>query len=55
MFYVSGTTAADKSGNIIWMGNPYLQSIQIIKKIQTALQKVDASLKKCCQNKDIYN
>ncbi len=27
------------------MGNPYLQSIQIIKNIQTALQKVDASLK----------
>ena len=42
--YVSGTTATDKSGNIIGMGNPYLQSIQIIKNIQTALQKVDAYL-----------
>ena len=42
--YVSGTTATDKSGNIIGIGNPYMQSIQIIKNIQTALQKVDASL-----------
>jgi enamine deaminase RidA (YjgF/YER057c/UK114 family) len=42
--YVSGTTATDKSGNIIGIGNPHMQSIQIIKNIQTALQKVDASL-----------
>jgi enamine deaminase RidA (YjgF/YER057c/UK114 family) len=42
--YVSGTTATDKSGNIIGIDNPYMQSIQIIKNIQTALQKVDASL-----------
>jgi enamine deaminase RidA (YjgF/YER057c/UK114 family) len=42
--YVSGTTATDKSGNITGIGNPYMQSIQIIKNIQTALQKVDASL-----------
>ena len=42
--YVSGTTATDKSGNIMGIGNPYMQSIQIIKNIQTALQKVDASL-----------
>ena len=42
--YVSGTTATDKSDNIIRIDNPYMQSIQIIKNIQTALQKVDASL-----------
>jgi enamine deaminase RidA (YjgF/YER057c/UK114 family) len=42
--YVSGTTATDKSGNVVAIGNPYIQSIQIIKNIQTALQKVDASL-----------
>src|SRR5919202_853101 len=41
---VSGTTATDKSGNIMGIGNPYMQSIQIIKNIQAALQKVDASL-----------
>src|SRR5919198_5747221 len=42
--YVSGTTATDKSGNIVGIGNPYIQSIQIIKIIQTALQRADASL-----------
>ena len=42
--YVSGTTATDKSGNLVGIGNPYMQSIQIIKNIQAALQKVDASL-----------
>lgn len=29
--YVSGTTATDKSGNVVGIGNPYMQSIQIIK------------------------
>ena len=42
--YVSGTTATDKSGNIVGIGNPYMQSVQIIKNIQTALQRVDAHL-----------
>ena len=42
--YVSGTTATDKSGNVVGIGNPYMQSIQIIKNIQTALQRVDVSL-----------
>ena len=42
--FVSGTTATDKSGNVIGIGDPYTQSIQIMKNIQAALQKVDASL-----------
>jgi enamine deaminase RidA (YjgF/YER057c/UK114 family) len=42
--YVSGTTATDKSGSVVGIGNPYMQSIQIIINIQTALQRVDASL-----------
>jgi enamine deaminase RidA (YjgF/YER057c/UK114 family) len=42
--YVSGTTATDKSGNVVGISNPYTQSIQIIKNIQVALHKVDASL-----------
>lgn len=37
--YVSDITATDKLGNIIGIGNPYLQSIQIIENIQRALQK----------------
>ena len=36
--------ATDKSGNVVGIGNPYMQSIQIIKNIQTALQRVDVSL-----------
>jgi hypothetical protein len=32
------------AGNIIGIGNPYIQAIQIIKNIQTALQAVDASV-----------
>lgn len=43
--HVSGTTATDKAGNIIGIGNPYTQAIQIIKNIQTALQAVNATLK----------
>lgn len=43
--HVSGTTATDKAGNIVGIGNPYTQAIQIIKNIQTALQAVDATLK----------
>jgi enamine deaminase RidA (YjgF/YER057c/UK114 family) len=42
---ISGTTATDKSGSVVGIGNPYTQTIQIIKNIQTALQAVDASLK----------
>jgi enamine deaminase RidA (YjgF/YER057c/UK114 family) len=43
--HVSGTTATDKAGNIIGIGNPYTQAIQIMKNIRTALQAVDATLK----------
>jgi enamine deaminase RidA (YjgF/YER057c/UK114 family) len=43
--FVSGTTATDKEGSIIGIGNPYLQNIQIIKNIQIALQMVGGYLK----------
>lgn len=43
--YVSGTTATDKEGNIVGVANPYAQTIQVIKNIQTALQAAGASLK----------
>ena len=36
--------ATDKEGNIIGAANPYAQTIQVIKNIQTALQAVGASL-----------
>lgn len=42
--FVSGTTATDKEGNIVCLGNPYLQTIQIIKNIQIALQMAGGCL-----------
>ncbi|MDY7004309.1 MAG: RidA family protein [Cyanobacteriota bacterium] len=42
--YISGTTATDKTGQII-STNPYEQTVQIIQNIETALQTVGASLK----------
>jgi enamine deaminase RidA (YjgF/YER057c/UK114 family) len=42
--YISGTTATDKEGNIIGVGNPYTQTIQTIKNIEIALKGVGASL-----------
>ena len=43
--FVSGTTASTKSSKIMGQGNPYLQTIQIIKNIQMALTVVGAYLK----------
>jgi enamine deaminase RidA (YjgF/YER057c/UK114 family) len=45
--YVSGTTATstNKEGTIVGIGNPYAQTIQIIKNIEIALQAAGATLK----------
>jgi enamine deaminase RidA (YjgF/YER057c/UK114 family) len=42
--YVSGTTATDREGAIVGIGNPYIQTIQIIKNIEIALQAVSAAI-----------
>jgi enamine deaminase RidA (YjgF/YER057c/UK114 family) len=34
--YVAGTTATDELGKIIGKGDPYVQTIQIIKNIDSA-------------------
>jgi enamine deaminase RidA (YjgF/YER057c/UK114 family) len=39
---VSGTTATDAEGRVVGHGNPYAQTVQILKNIQMALEEVGA-------------
>ncbi len=41
---VSGTTATDSEGNIVGVGDPYAQTVQIIQNLQTALERAGATL-----------
>jgi enamine deaminase RidA (YjgF/YER057c/UK114 family) len=43
--HVAGTTATDDEGNLVGAGDPYVQTVFIIKKIERALLKAGASLK----------
>ena len=42
--YVTGTTATDEEGNIVGEGDPYEQTVQIIRNLEKALIALDASL-----------
>ena len=44
MVYVSGTTATDADGAIVGPCDPYLQTVQAIRNIETALARVGATL-----------
>jgi enamine deaminase RidA (YjgF/YER057c/UK114 family) len=43
--WVSGTTATDANGEIVGVGDPYQQTVQTLKNIETALSRAGAMMK----------
>ena len=42
--YVSGTTSTDPSGKLVGLGDPYAQTIQVLRNITSALNAAGATI-----------
>jgi enamine deaminase RidA (YjgF/YER057c/UK114 family) len=42
--YVAGTTATDEEGRIVGAGDPYAQTVQILKNVEAALARAGARM-----------